>query len=97
MLVAAEISKSLGMLRPGELESIREAVALCGPLPPANDLAVSRIKKAMAGDKKSLAGSLKWVLLERIGRARIVDAGEIKTELLDEALRAGLRHIKSRP
>ena len=97
MLVAAEISKSLGMLPPGELESIREAVALCGPLPPANDLAVSRIKKAMAGDKKSLAGSLKWVLLERIGRARIVDAGEIKSNLLDEALRAGLRQINSRP
>lgn len=97
MLVAAEISKSLGMLPSGELESIREAVALCGPLPPANDVAVSRIKKAMAGDKKSLAGSLKWVLLERIGRARIVDAGEIKRDLLDEALRAGLRHINSRP
>lgn len=97
MLVAAEISKSLGMLPPGELESIREAVAICGPLPPANDLAVSRITKAMAGDKKSLAGSLKWVLLERIGRARIVDASEIKTELLAESLRAGLRGIKSRP
>jgi 3-dehydroquinate synthase len=91
MLVAAEISKSLGMLPPGELESIREAVALCGPLPPANDLAVSKVTKAMAGDKKSVAGSLKWVLLERIGRARIVDASEITTELLAEALRAGLR------
>ena len=29
-----------------------------------------KLRKAMAGDKKSLAGSLKWVLLERIGRAR---------------------------
>ena len=91
MLVAAEISKSLGMLPPGELESIREAVALCGPRPRADDLAVSQITKAMAGDKKSLAGSLKWVLLERIGRPRIVDADEIKPQVLADALRAGLR------
>jgi 3-dehydroquinate synthase len=91
MLVAAEISKSLGMLPSDELESIREAVALCGPLPTAKDLAVAKIAKAMAGDKKSLGGKLKWVLLERIGRARIVDGTEIKPQVLTEALRAGCK------
>ena len=91
MLVASEISKSLGMLAPGELESIREAVALCGLLPRADDLALAQIKKAMAGDKKSLAGKLKWVLLERIGRARIVDGSDIKPQVLGDALRKGLR------
>jgi 3-dehydroquinate synthase len=98
MLIAAEISKSLGMLPPAELESLREAVALCGPLPRADDLAVARITKAMANDKKSLAGSLKWVLLERIGRPRIVDAEEIKPQVLAQALRAGLQTVsKARP
>src|SRR6185436_5575592 len=48
MLVAAEISKSLGMLASGGLESVSEAVALCGPLPRADDLAVGKIAKAMA-------------------------------------------------
>jgi 3-dehydroquinate synthase len=98
MLVAAEISKSLGMLTPGGLESLREAVALCGPLPRADDLAVAGITKAMANDKKSLAGSLKWVLLERIGRARIVDGSEIKPQVLTRALRECLQTIpKARP
>lgn len=93
MLVAAEISKSLGMLTSGGLESIRQAVAMCGPLPRADDLAVAKIAKAMANDKKSLAGSLKWVLLERIGRARIVDGSEIKPQVLAHALSAGLQTI----
>jgi len=35
MLVAGEISKNLGLLTGAELESLREAVALCGPLPSA--------------------------------------------------------------
>jgi len=95
ILVAAEISKSLGMLAPGELESIREAVALCGPLPRADDLAVTQIAKAMAGDKKSMAGSLQWVLLERIGRAQIVDSSEIKPRVLADALRVGLRRVRT--
>lgn len=93
MLVAAEVSKSLGMLPSAELESIREAVALCGPLPGADDLPVAQVAKAMAGDKKSLAGTLKWILLERIGRARIVDGNQIKPQVIRDALRAGLRGV----
>jgi 3-dehydroquinate synthase len=91
MLVAGEISKSLGMLPPGELELLREAVALCGPLPRASDLSSARILKAMAGEKKSVAGKLKWVLLKRIGRPEIVDGSNISPQLLAEALRAGLQ------
>jgi 3-dehydroquinate synthase len=98
MLVAAEISKSLGMLASGGLESLRDAVAMCGPLPRADDLAVAKIAKAMANDKKSLAGSVKWVLLERIGRARIVDGSEITPQVLTHALHAGLQHLpRARP
>ena len=93
MLVAGEISKNLGMLGPGELESLREAVVLCGPLPRANDLSISEIVKAMERDKKSLGGTIKWVLLERIGRARIVDGTEIKPGPLRESLRTGLRFV----
>src|ERR1044072_339481 len=98
MLVAAEISKSLGMLASGGLESLREAVALCGPLPRADDLAVAKIAPAIANDKKSLAGKVKWILHERIGRARIVDGSEIKPQVLAGALRAGLQHLpRARP
>jgi 3-dehydroquinate synthetase len=45
----------------------------------------------MRRDKKSVGGVTKWVLLERIGRARIVDGNEIDKPTLRSSLRAGLR------
>jgi 3-dehydroquinate synthase len=93
MLVAGEISKNLGMLGPSELESLRAAVRLCGPLPRADDLLIEKIIRAMKGDKKSLGGVTKWVLLERIGRARIVPGNEIDKPTLRSSLRAGLRTL----
>jgi 3-dehydroquinate synthase len=93
MLVAGEISKNLGMLASGELESLREAVRLCGPLPGANDLAIDSIIRAMRHDKKTVGGVTKWILLEQIGRARIVDGNEIGKPILRSSLGAGLRAI----
>jgi 3-dehydroquinate synthase len=90
MLVAGEISKNLGILAPGELESLREAVRLCGPLPRANDLAIDTIIRAMRTDKKSSGGVTSWVLLDRIGRAHIVDGREIDKSILRSSLRTGL-------
>jgi len=91
MLVAAEISKSLGMLVSRELELMRKAVTLCGPLPRADDLSTAQIIDAMTVDKKAVQGKLNWVLLERIGRPRIVDANQIETRILRAALAAALR------
>ncbi|HEX5701795.1 MAG TPA: 3-dehydroquinate synthase [Pyrinomonadaceae bacterium] len=91
ILVAGELSKSLGMLPSRELELLREAVALCGALPSADDLSAVQITKAMTADKKVVEGKLKWVLLERIGKPRIVDSAEIKPSVLRSALAAGLR------
>ncbi len=90
MVVAGEISKNLGMLASQELELLAEAVGLCGRLPRANDLSINEIVKAMAHDKKLLGGKMKWVLLERLGRARIVDEAEIAPGLLRESLRVAL-------
>lgn len=91
ILVAAELSKSLGMLPSRELELLRQAVALCGALPRADDLGLTQIIDAMTADKKAVEGKLKWVLLERIGKPRIVDSAEIKGKVLRSALAAGLR------
>jgi len=91
MLVAGEISKNLGMLAPRELESLREAVRLCGPLPPAQDIDVDEVMRLIKSDKKSVSGKIKWVLIEEIGKARIVDGSEIDSRTLRKSLRAGLR------
>jgi 3-dehydroquinate synthase len=93
MLVAGEISKNLGIFAVDELESLRQAVRACGSLPRADDLEVEKLMRSMSGDKKSVAGQIKWVLLERIGKARIVNQKEIDTPTLKQSLRAGLRSL----
>jgi 3-dehydroquinate synthase len=93
LLVAGEISHRLGLLDGSELELLRDAVRLCGRLPRADDLNGDEIIRSLAHDKKSVGGHLKWVLLERIGRARIVDGREVGHRLLRASLRAGLQKV----
>ncbi|HEV7906024.1 MAG TPA: 3-dehydroquinate synthase [Pyrinomonadaceae bacterium] len=90
MIVAAEISQRLGMLAASELESLRACIRLAGRLPCADDLDERAILRAMAGDKKSVGGHVRWVLLEGIGRARIVGGQEIPPRVLRAALHAAL-------
>lgn len=91
MKVAGEISKNLGLLEASELELLRDAVRLCGPLPSAVDLDPNEIMNRVLSDKKSVAGKVQWVLLEEIGRPRVVDGAEIPAALIRDALRQGLK------
>jgi 3-dehydroquinate synthase len=91
MLVAGELSKTLGLLEVPELELLSGAVGLCGPLPAAGDLDQRAIAELVRRDKKSLDGQVQWVLLERIGRARIVNGREVTPRLLQASLGAVLR------
>ena len=90
MLVAGEISRLLGLLEPSELELLREAVRLCGPLPVARGLNERTITAALSRDKKMVGGQIQWVLLERIGKPRIVSGRDIKPALLHASLRSVL-------
>jgi len=90
MIVAGEISARLGLLQRSELELLRDAVALCGQLPRADNLDAAGIIEVIGRDKKRASGEMKWVLLERLGRARIVDGKEISSSLLRASLKAGL-------
>ena len=91
MLVAGELSRNLGLIGPGELESLRDAVRLCGPLPRADHLDTQQITGALKHDKKSVGGQINWVLLEGIGRPKIVEGRLISAKSLRVSLRAGLR------
>ena len=91
ILVAGELSKNVGLLDQSELELLSDAVRLCGPLPSAADLDESTVMSAVAQDKKRTAGHVQWVLLERIGRPRIVDGKEINDAVLRKSLRHALR------
>jgi 3-dehydroquinate synthase len=91
MLVAGELSRELGLLEADDLQSLRKAVALCGPLPRADKLDVNQIIRALQHDKKSVDGKINWVLLEGVGRPKIVDGRLISTKSLRHSLRAGLQ------
>ena len=94
MLVAGELSRNLGLLDAGDLESLRDAVKLCGPLPRADKLDTNEIIRALQHDKKSVDGQINWVLLEGIGRPRIVEGRLISAKTLRSSLRAGLRALE---
>jgi 3-dehydroquinate synthetase len=91
MLVAGELSRNLGLLDPGHLELLREAVDLCGPLPRADNLDVNQIIRALKHDKKSVDGQVNWVLLEGVGLPKIVEGKLISVKSLRLSLRDGLK------
>jgi 3-dehydroquinate synthase len=90
MLAAAEISVRLGLLGAAELESLRAAVRLAGRLPPAADLDAETIRRTLRSDKKSVGGHVQWVLLEGLGRARVVDGREVPARVVRMSLRSAL-------
>ena len=91
IVVAGEISNRLGLLPHAELELLRATVGLAGRLPRADDLAADALIGALAADKKAVGGEVQWVLLERLGRPRIVAGRELPPHVLRAALRAALR------
>lgn len=91
MLVAGEISKDLGLLSDAELESLRRAVALCGPLPTLKKIDRKQIVQSFRHDKKRVAGEVNWVLLNGIGSPQIVNEKEISQRVLRRALDVGLQ------
>ena len=94
MLVAGELSRNLSLIDSGDLESLRNAVKLCGRLPRADSLDTNRIIHALKHDKKSVGGQINWVLLEGIGRPRIVEGRLISAKSLRLSLRDGLRALE---
>ena len=87
MLTAAEIGKRLDITPPDAIDSLRLAIKLAGTLPPANDLPSTEIIRLIQHDKKSVGGKIKWILLERIGKTRIVDGENIPAKIVRESLR----------
>jgi len=92
ILVASEISNNLGLLSNADLDAIRHAVNLCGPLPAANHLNPQAIMQAMKHDKKNVGGETNWILVEGIGLPRVVKGAAISTTLLRQALKDGLHN-----
>jgi 3-dehydroquinate synthase len=74
MVIAARLSVSAGLLHPADAERVRALVSRAGlPVRPPQ-IALERWLDLMAIDKKSVAGQVRFVLLEKIGSARLESA-----------------------
>lgn len=81
MVLAAELSCRLGWLAADDLVRIRELLSRAGlPVSPPKNIAVEEFLLHMSRDKKVARSRIRLVLLEGIGRAKLV------TDYPDEAL-----------
>ena len=51
----------------------------------------------MRKDKKAVGGSVRWVLLERLGRARVVDGRDVPARVVLASIRAALKAPRTLP
>jgi 3-dehydroquinate synthase len=86
MCLAADLSQRLGLLGADDVRRIESAVGAARLPTRIAGLARSAALASMAGDKKAEAGRIRFVVLERIGRAI---QRTVPDEALDATLRAG--------
>ena len=84
MLLATDLSRRLGLIDRGAEERVRDLLARAGlPIDPPR-IGAARAFELMQMDKKVLAGTLRLVLLEKLGRA--VVSGAYAKSALDATL-----------
>ena len=84
MMGAARIGHGLGLMSAGEVDRQRGVLEAFGLPVGWPDLEVGPILEAMAMDKKTASGALRWVLLEGIGHA--VTRSDVPSDLVREVL-----------
>jgi 3-dehydroquinate synthase len=72
MMAAARIALLQDLLAEADFERIAAVVRRLGPLPSSGDLDLNRLISAMGRDKKTIHGSLHFVLPTRIGGVKVV-------------------------
>ncbi len=91
MLLAAKMSALLGALTESDVARVQALLQACElPLAPAEKLPLQSIKEAMLLDKKVVAGSLRLILLDTIGTARVT--ADFSEASLDATLATVFKH-----
>ena len=89
MKAAAWLSQFAGRCSPEVARKIVAAVELYGPIPAAADLSAERLLARLARDKKTLHGTVHFVLATSIGNTEVVSG--IEESLILEAIRKALQ------
>lgn len=79
-VMAAMLSQELGYLDERDVERVRVLVAAAGLPVCISGLSIEAAKRAMVADKKSVAGVVRFILMEKIGKSFIAEAPIEKIE-----------------
>ncbi len=88
MRAAAHLGRLAGVCGASTAQSILDAVALYGPLPPLDGIRAGNLAARLRGDKKTVHGKVHFVLPEQIGKVRVVSGLDEKIVL--QAIQAAL-------
>jgi len=88
MVMAAELSARAGTLGREDAGRVKRLVARAGLPVQGPSLAIERYLELMQVDKKAVAGRVRFVLLDGIGRARL--CGDLDDRLIRESIAAAL-------
>lgn len=94
ILVAAEISKRLDFFDKHSLQLLNDVVGLLGKMPKTDDIDLNQLIENFAFDKKMVGNSLKWILLNGIGKPVIIENKQIPTNILFESIQTVLNKSK---
>ena len=86
VLAAVEISKRLDILDNDSIKLLKNVVSQAGKLPGTTEIEIRDVIDSFSYDKKSLGEELQWVLLEEIGKPKIVSSKEIPENTITGAL-----------
>ena len=91
ILIAGEIAKNVANFNQNELNLLNDVVRLTGNLPSCQHIEAENVINAFAFDKKNIGDSLQWILLEEIGKPKIVKNKEISPAIITKAVETVLR------
>ncbi len=86
IIFAAELSKKLDIFDANELNLLNDVVARVGRLPKLDNIKPELLIENFAFDKKAIGDSLQWVLLEAIGKPKIVENQDIPKSAIKSTL-----------
>lgn len=86
ILAAAEISKRVANLSQNDLKSLNDVVRLTGMLPSTENIETDKLIKAFVFDKKQAGDSLQWILLEEIGKPKILQSKSIPGSVIKKSI-----------
>ena len=86
ILAAGEISKKLDICDSNSINLLKDVVRSVGVLPDTNNISIDELLELFVFDKKLIGNSLQWILLEDIGKPKIISSQIIPPNIIVESL-----------